>query len=350
MRVAVLSNIFKEHQNKEVEDDLVQVGNAVKEALISFDHDVLFFDVNETTFEKLRKAKIDIAFNVCERFNGSSFFEPHVAAMLELLQIPYTGSGPLTLAMCMNKARVKEILMHHEIPTPKFQVFYSKNKKLNPELRFPFIVKPTCMDNSVGITNKAIVRNEKELRTRIAYVLRVYNQPVLVEEFIEGRELAVGVLGNNGNAQVLPIFEHAFPGEQKYNKILNYDSKWNTESEAYHEISEICPSPLPKYLEAKIRRICLDIHKILDVKDYGRVDIRLSPDGIPYVLEMNPNPGISVDCQIPIAAETIGLTYNEMLHEILKKAMERYGISMEQKEESKKIVSETKIPGVIQVR
>jgi D-alanine-D-alanine ligase len=350
MRVAVLSNIFTESENKEVEDDLTKVGDAVQEALLSYGHDVHFYDVNETTFEKLRKAKIDIAFNVCERFNGSSFFEPHVASMLELLQIPYTGSGPLALALCMNKARVKEILMHNGIPTPKFQIFYSKNKKIDPDLRFPMFVKPTCMDNSIGITNKAIVRNEKELRARVGYIIRVYNQPALVEEYIEGRELAVGILGNNGSSRVLPIFEHEFPENRMDYKILNYDSKWDNDSEGYNNIYEVCPAPLPKYLEAKIRKIALDVHRLLDVKDYGRVDIRLSNDGIPYVLEMNPNPGISADCQIPIASEEIGMNYHELINEILKNAMKRYGIASEDGEKIKTVLTETSIPGVVQVR
>ena len=134
MKVAVLSNVFEDNLNKEVEDDLTEVGKSVAAALKEYGHEVIFFDVNEKTFEKLRKANVEIAFNVCERFNGNSFFEPHVAAMLELLGIPYTGSAPLTLALCMNKVKVKEILNYYGIPTPKFQVFYSRNKKLNINL------------------------------------------------------------------------------------------------------------------------------------------------------------------------------------------------------------------------
>src|SRR3989344_7833787 len=167
MKVAVLSNVFGDYENKEVEDDLMEVGNAVVSALREYGHEAIFFDVNEKTFEKLRKANINIAFNVCERFNGNSFFEPHVAAMLELLGIPYTGSAPLTLALCMNKVRVKEILNYYGIPTPKFQVFYSRNKKLNPDLTFPLIVKPSAMDNSIGINSHSVVRNEKELQRRV---------------------------------------------------------------------------------------------------------------------------------------------------------------------------------------
>ncbi|MBW3012456.1 ATP-grasp domain-containing protein [Candidatus Woesearchaeota archaeon] len=334
MKVAVLSNVFKDFENKEVEEDLTQVGKAVLESLTKFGYEVSFFDVNERTFEKLRKADIDIAFNVCERFNGSSFHEPHVAAMLELLGIPYTGSSPMTLALCMNKSRVKEILTHNGIPTPKFQVFDTRYKKLDPELKFPLIVKPNCMDNSIGITKNAIVRNEAQLRKRISYILRMYNQPALVEEYIFGREFAVGVLGNGTDAEVLPIFEHSFEQyEDRDFRILDYDSKWAQTSGEYMYVLEHCPAKLPKYIEQRIKKICLDVHKLLDVRDYGRVDLRLAQDGTPYVLEMNPNPGISVDCQIPIAAKSLGLTYHEMIHEIFKKALDRYKIKVEKVEE-----------------
>src|SRR3989338_5042316 len=158
MKVAILSNLFEEYSDfKEVEGDLLEVGKSVMEALKENRHEVTFYNVNEQTFEKLRRADIDIAFNVCERFNGNSIFEPHVAAMLELLNIPYTGSGPLTLATCMDKRRVKEILMHYGFPTPKYQIFNSRNQKINPDLKFPLIAKPAKMDNSIGITDDSLV-------------------------------------------------------------------------------------------------------------------------------------------------------------------------------------------------
>jgi len=318
MKVAVLSNIFSDYQNKEIEDDLTEVGKAVSDALKEYGHEVVFFDVNEKTFEKLRKANVDIAFNVCERFNGNSFFEPHVAAMLELLGIPYTGSAPLTLALCMNKAKVKEILNYYGIPTPKFQVFYSRNKKLNQEMSFPLIVKPLSMDNSIGITNNAIVKNEKELQARVGYILRTYNQPALVEEYVEGREFAVGVWGNNGTSQSLPVSEYTF-GEldQGTYKILSYDAKWDKESEIFSQSTEICPAEISKQLEMKMKKMAIDVYKILGVRDYGRIDFRLSSDGTPYVLEMNPNPGISADNTLPKASQALGISYNEMIHRIL---------------------------------
>ncbi len=327
MKVAVLSNIFKEYSNKEVENDLFKVGNLVHEALKKNNHDVEFFDVNEQTFGKLSRANVDIAFNVCERFNGNSFHEPHVAAMLELLDIPYTGSGPLSLALCMNKARVKEIMMHHGIPTPKWQIFYSRNKKLDPDLHFPLIVKPSRMDNSIGISSDAIVRNEKELQSRVGFINRVYNQPALVEEYIRGRDLDVGVLGNGSNLISLPIMEVSFKNlTPDPMRIFSYEAKWDEKSELYKNADYRQPDDIPKYVESKIKRVAAELYRLLDVRDYGRVDIRLSENNIPYVLEMNPNPGISCDCSTPMAAQSIGLEYHEMIQKILDCAIERHNL------------------------
>ena len=327
MRIAVLSNKFEQFQNKEVEEDLVETANSVKDALESFGHSVTIYDVNERTFELLRNSNHDFAFNVCERYQGNSLFEPHVAAMLELCNLRYTGSGPLALSLCMNKVRVKEILTQNGIPTPRYQVFYSKNKKLSPELRFPLIVKPTCNDNSIGITNKSIVYNEKDLRSRVGFINRAYNQPALVEEFIEGREFAVGVLGTK-NPVALPVSEYRFmnfpPGRPE---IMSYETKWEHDFERQIGAYEKCPAEIPKYLEAKMKRYALEATRILEVRDYSRIDIRLSRDGIPYVLEMNPNPGISADNTIPKAAVSLGLSYDEMVHEILISALERHGIA-----------------------
>src|SRR3989338_4956921 len=295
MKIAILSNIFDSNsENKEVEDSLTQVGKKTKAALESYGHEVTFYDVNERVFEKLRKAKPDAAFNVCERFNGSSLFEPHVASMLELLGIPYTGSGPLALATCINKVRVKEILMHHGILTPNYQVFYSRNKKLDPDLKFPLIVKPVCMDNSIGITADAVAQNEEELRSKVSYIIRTYDQPALAEEFIEGKEITVGILGNGRSAQVLPLSEVVFKNwPEDESKVYSYEAKWIKDSAEWSGVGIDCPADLPKYQEYRIKRTALQVYNVLGCRDYGRIDFRLSKDGVPYVLEMNPNPGIS---------------------------------------------------------
>ena len=336
MKIAILSNFFKNESNnesnyKEVEDDLMEVGKAVKRVLENAGHTALFFDVNEKTYEELRKSNIDIAFNVCERFNGSSLFEPHIASMLELLNIPYTGSGPLTLATCINKVRVKEILMHHGILTPNYQVFYSRNKKLDPELKFPLIVKPVCMDNSIGITNDSVVHNEEELRSKVSYILRTYDQPALVEEFIAGKEITVGIIGNGRNATVLPICEvlyNNWPAD--LDKIYSYEAKWVVDSDSWRGVSIDIPFDLPKYQESRIKRTALQVYNILGCRDYGRIDFRLSSEGVPYVLEMNPNPGISpinsVDEQpdfITYAITKSGMQYDDLILRIFTEALAR---------------------------
>lgn len=337
MKVAILSNLFKENtEYKEVEEDLMEVGNAVKRVLEAAGHEAVFFDVNEKTFEELRKSDIDMAFNVCERFNGSSLFEPHIASMLELLNIPYTGSGPLTLATCINKVRVKEILMHHGILTPNYQVFYSRNKKIDPELKFPLIVKPVCMDNSIGIGADAVVRNEEELRSKVSYILRTYDQPALVEEFIEGKEITVGILGNGRNATILPLSEVVFRNwPENESKVYSYEAKWLKDSDEWKGVTIECPPSLPKYQEYRIKRTALQVYNILGCRDYGRIDFRLSNDGVPYVLEMNPNPGISPylgpDEQpdfMPFASQKAGLTYDELIMKIFNEALERNNMTI----------------------
>jgi len=349
MKVAILSNVFKKESDyKEVENDLMEFGTAVKAALESAGHEAIFFDVNETTFEELRNSDVEFAFNVCERFNGSSLFEPHIASMLELLNIPYTGSGPLTLATCINKVRVKEILMHHGILTPNYQVFYSRNKKLDPELKFPLIVKPVCMDNSIGITNDSVVKDEEALRSRISYILRTYDQPALVEEFIDGKEITVGILGNGRSATVLPLSEVLFQNWPEEDKIYSYEAKWLKDTDSWKNVNIACPAELPKYQEYRIKRIALQVYDILGSRDYGRVDFRLSKEGVPYVLELNPNPGISPPLSsedqpefIPFAASKAGMTYNDLILKIFNEALERNNMTIKIMPSLKTVSTET---------
>ena len=327
MKVAILSNIFQESEegSTEVEGDLMKVGKATKDALDYYGHEVKFYDVNDRVFEKLRKDKPDIAFNVCERFNGSSFFEPHVASMLELLEIPYTGSGPLALATCINKPRVKAVLMHNNILTPRYQVFYSRWRKMEQKLKFPVIVKPTCMDNSIGIDENAICQTEEKMRSRINYLLKTYNQPALVEEFIKGREINVAVMGTGKESIPLPLCEVTLEsGGDRSEKIMNYNFKWSPDSEIYHDSALTCPAEVPKYVVEKMQKIAVQVHQLLECDDYSRIDFRLDKDNNAYVLEMNPNPGISADCFVPTAAESVGLNYKQMINAIFCLALERY--------------------------
>lgn len=222
---------------------------------------------------------------------------------------------------------VKAILMHHGIPTPKYQVFYSRYRKLDPELKFPLIVKPCSMDNSIGITPEAVVNNEEELRRRAAFILKTYSQPALAEELISGREFTISILGNDKEAQALPACEILIEeSSENRHRIYSYEAKWDEEGVSYNPTLMECPAKIPKYLEVKLQKIALEVHRVLGVRDYSRVDIRLDADNNPYVLEMNPNPGISADCFLPFSASALDIDYNRLINIIFCCALERYGL------------------------
>ena len=325
MHIGVLSNIFKEHtENKEVENDLYEIGTSVKNALDSSGHKTTFFDANRNTFKQLKDKKIDIAFNVCERFENDAHKEPYIAEMLEKIKIPFTGSSYSTISLCNNKSRIKELLVKHKIPTPKFQIFEKGDEKISNNLRFPLIVKPTLEHNSIGITQNSIANSENELREKIKNIIYKFKQPCLVEEFIEGRDIEVGILGNGNNLEVLPLAQveyEKFKGN-KNELIFSYEGKWNKRLDIYGDY--IFPDNITNHIELKIKNIAADLYNLVGLRDYGRIDFRLSEDNIPYVLEINANPGLSKDCSSPQAYKHLGLEHNELINKILNHALERY--------------------------
>jgi len=326
MRIAVLYNRFDKSENKEVETELMETGKAVKKALDGFGHKVTLVNVDEKIFEVLGSKRFDFVFNVSEMYKGSARFEPHIAAVIEMCNIPYTGSGPLTLSLCMDKVKVKEILLQKNIPTPRFSLCTVDNIS-SKGLRFPIIIKPYATDNSIGITADSVVSNDKEFKNKVEQVISDYHQPVLAEEYIEGRELAVAVIGNS-NPISLPISEIKFLNlPEGRPRIMDYELKWDDDYSNDIGAFEVCPAKVSQKIERELNQITVDAIKIMDIRDYGRVDFRLDPDGKPYVLEVNPNPGIYLENTIPKAAKSLGLSYDEMIHEILISAINRYGIS-----------------------
>jgi D-alanine-D-alanine ligase len=192
------------------------------------------------------------------------------------------------------------------------------------------------MDNSIGITKDAVVSNEDDLRSRIGYILRTYDQPALVEEFIEGKEITVGVLGNGRNSLVLPPSEVLFSNSSgSEDTIYSYEAKWMKDTDSWKNVNIVCPAELPKYQEYRIKRIALQVYSILGCRDYGRIDFRLSKEGVPYVLELNPNPGISPVIHegeqpefIPLASTKVGMTYDELIMKIFNEALERNNMTI----------------------
>ena len=325
MHIGVLSNCFQTNtENKEVENDLYEVGTSIKKALYSSGYKTTFFDVNKKTFSELKEKKIDFAFNVCERLESDPHKEHYVPEMLEKIKIPYTGSDSTAISLSNNKAAIKELLVKYNIPTPKFQIF--RNGKESLKLKFPLIVKPNSEHNSIGITKDSVVYSEEELRKKVKNIIINFNQPCLVEQFIKGRDIEIGILGNKNNLEILPLAQvdyKNFKGN-KNELIFSYEGKWYKNSDIYGDY--IFPEDIPKLIELKMKKISAFIYNLVGTNDYGRIDFRLSEDNFPYVLEINVNPGLSKICSTPIAYEQLGFSYNNLINKIFNHALQRYKI------------------------
>lgn len=329
LHIGIACNIYEDNNSNEVEKDLMSVGVNIQNALLKKGYKVTFFDFNNLSkvFNDLKKSDVDLVFNVCERINDSSLLEPHSASILDTLQIPYTGSNPFTLALCIDKIRVKKLLAYHEIPTPKWDYIYTMDEEVNEDLKFPLIVKPSNTDNSIGITNESVVTNKQELKRQLEKVVLGLKRPALIEEYIEGDEYDVSIIGNDdeNDIRILPHSRSFFGNMPKgYWHIYPFDAKWK-ENGIYDKIQvQRPPKGISKRLESLISEIALDTYNILDCHDYGRVEIRVDRDGNPYVLELNPNPSINVGDCVPAAAKLIGLNYENFIEEIIKMAIRRY--------------------------
>lgn len=299
----------------------------IKVALNSLGYRTSIMNVDGDLFrliDYLRSDRPDVIFNLVECVENESLQEMHVAGIYELLKIPYTGAGPFTLGLALNKPRVKEILTYHGINTPRFQVFKGTEKiVLREDMTFPLIVKPSREDASVGISDASVVYNLGDLKKRIRFIHQEFDQPALVEQYITGRELNVAVIGNT-KPVTLPISEIDFSGlTEGMHKIVSYDAKWMHGTIAYDGTRGVCPAKLKPAQEADLRETALRCYQIIGCRDYARVDFRLSEDGVPYVLEVNPNPDISDDAGFARSARAYGLTFQQIVGKIVEFALER---------------------------
>ena len=316
---------------KEAEFDTPETIRGISQALKNLGHKVFWVEANELAylgFKRLKK-KIDLVFNIAEGISGSDR-EAQIPAMLEMLQIPYVGSKPLTQAVCLNKAKTKEILLYHNVPTSPFQLFRTGKEKLNKDLKFPLIVKPNEEGSSKGIFQDSFVKNKKDLRKKIKEVIKKLKQPALVEEFLEGREFTVGLLGNKP-VEILPPIEINFSSLPKnFIPMDSYEVKWLIDSPEGNIETVFCPAKIDKKLWLKIKEICLKAKEVLDILDWCRIDLRLNRDGVPNILEINQIPGIIPDpkenSRFPLAARKAGYSFEQMLDKIIKSASKRYNI------------------------
>ncbi len=271
----------------------------------------------------LKKDKPDVIFNFVEIYKDNSRLEMNFVGLFELLGIPYTGAPPMALANCQNKVLAKRILNSKGIRTPRYIHIKKRRKNYNHGLNFPLIVKPAFEDASVGIENDSIVQNQRQLNERVDYVLTYFFQPALVEEFIDGRELNIAVLGDT-EPRALPISEIDFAEmpDHLYN-IVSYQAKWDPQHEAYHKTIPSCPAILPVSVETKAKAIALKAFKTMGCRDYARVDMRLNKKKELFVLEVNPNPDLTEGAGFMRSADAAGYSYVRALKKIIKLAWAR---------------------------
>ncbi len=267
--------------------------------------------------------KPDVIFNFVELFRDEPSYEMNIVGLFELLGVPYTGAPSMALANCQSKIFVKRMLKSKGINTPNFFIVKEQKKRYIHKLNYPLMVKPALEDASVGIENESIVTNCKDLKERIEYILKYFYQPALIEEFVEGRELNVAVLGDK-RPRALPISEIDFSKmpDNLYN-IVSYQAKWDPHHESYHKTIPKCPAKLPQKIEKEAKRTALSAFRIMGCRDYARVDMRLSKDKRLFVLEVNPNPDLTEGAGFMRSADAAGYSYAQTLKKIAMFAWER---------------------------
>jgi len=315
--------------DKYAEWDTFDTVNAVRRALEQR-FPVSMIEANEEAFEKFGRIRPFFAFNIAEGLYGPSR-ESQIPAVLEMMQIPYLGSDPLTLGICLDKSRAKEVLAFHRIPSAPFAVVSSMEECARVGLQLPAIVKPLHEGSSKGVYDSCVVRTRGELRREVEAVLTTYGEPALVEEFLAGREFTVAILGNGPEARVLPIVEINFDAlPAGANPIYSYEAKWLWDTvedplDIYH-----CPAPLDGRLSAQIEELCLKTYRILRCRDWTRIDVRLDSSGVPHVLEVNPLPGIlprpEDNSCFPKAARAAGMSYDQLINSVLDIALRRCNV------------------------
>lgn len=301
---------------------------SIEAALTEAGYKVVAFNVKdrfERLFNFITRRKFDVIFNLIEFFHSRPENEMLVAGFFDLLQVPYTGAPPLALANCQNKPLAKELLRANRLPTAKsFTVRTMDDFPTRHNLKYPVIVKPASEDGSGGIENASIVSTMRALRARVEFVLDDFKMPALVEEYIEGRELNVAVLGNGANKRVLPISEIVFDTmpEGLY-KIVSYQAKWDPHHAAYHTTIPNCPADLPQKTMLLAQQYALKATEVMGTRDYARVDMRMNKRGELFILEVNPNPNLSEGTGIARSAEAAKMAFSDLLREITESALSR---------------------------
>lgn len=284
-------------------------------------HDVMPLGVSDdlgVIRRAIEQFKPSICFNLLEEFHGLGVYDSHVVSYLELMRMPYTGCNPRGLMLAHNKAMSKMICRYHRIPVPGFAVFPIGRKVRRPaKLEFPLLVKSLTEEGSVGISQASVVYDDQKLADRVAFIHRTVGTDAIAEQYIDGRELYVGVLGND-RLQVLPIWEMVFPKlRDDAPKIATGKIKWDPRYQKKIGISTQVAKDLDEPVRKRIQHLCKRIYKALGLSGYARMDLRLAPDGKAYLIEANPNPNLSYGEDFAESAENAGMDYDQLLHKLI---------------------------------
>lgn len=273
-------------------------------------------------FDIMTKGKPDLVFNLADVFNQKTHFDKNIAALLELFQVPYTGTSSDGLLICNNKALNKKILSYHRIPVPKFHTFYRGHKtRLIKRLQLPCIVKPLSEEASRGIAQASVVDSEEALLSRVQFIHDSMGLDAIAEEYIEGREFYVGILGHK-KLTALPLREMSFgkmDGDEP--RIATYKAKWDTDYRKHWRIKNTFATDLSLDLVQKAQDTCKRAYRALNLKSYARFDIRITPDEKIYIIESNANPSLEPNDEFALAAQRAGLSYDKMVERIVSLAI-----------------------------
>jgi len=304
----------------------------VAEALLACDHDVRLIGVHEdlrVLFDELDAFRPDLVFNGAEGFRGQCRLDYVFAAALEATGYCYTGSPPEALLVTRNKAMSKKVLAWHGTRVPGFATFRHNAAFPGPAgLAYPLIVKPVGEDASAGIARASVVQDDQELEARVAFIHATFDQPAIAEEFVEGRELYVGVLGNGDEVDVLPVVEMVFDKEKNTpeERIATRHAKWHDDYRERRGIRNVFARPIAQSAREEIERLCRTAYHALHLRDYARFDLRLTEDQQVWLIEANANPFISCGHDMANAAQKMGLDYHAFINRIAHEAAGRRGV------------------------
>lgn len=333
LKVAVLYDVWGEEDTSEPEATQAGRKRKVKEdreeifdALGKLGHEPSYYvlDGRPQSLYALGKCGADLVFNLTESYAGDDTKEMNVAAYMDLLGLPYTGAGPHAHFLAQDKATAKKMFAFHEIRTPFFATAYRGNIDHAHDVKFPLIVKPQSEDGSIGIDAEAVVTGVKELMERVEYVQNEFDSPALIEEYIEGREIYAAILGSYEKTEVLPLVELDLSKlPEGTPRIASRDVKFETDSKAYKLTKSKIVEDLDEATTQKLSETALAAYRAVKLRDYGRIDMRLTPEGDVYVIEANPNPWLSSKHEFAMAAKKSGRSYTQLIGEIVDLAVER---------------------------